>query len=685
MVSNAVPSNASARHAALSRAIDAHNYRYYVLDDPSVTDAEFDALLGELKSLEATHSELVTPDSPTQRVAGEVRSGAVKVKHGVRMSSLDNAYSTEDVAEFFRRVRDGLSDRETLEFVIEPKLDGASIEVVYENRRIVVASTRGDGETGEDITANVRTIRGIPLTIAYAGRLTLRGEVVIYKRDLESFNAERVSQDLEPFANPRNAAAGSLRMMDASEVARRPLRALFYQLVEGADLHASHVESLAWLASLGLPTHRREVKGDEPFVLTAIDAIDAARASYPFETDGAVVKVNAYRQQDILGFTSKFPKWAVAFKFKAERIATRIREITVQVGRTGALTPVANLDPVSLAGTTVSRASLHNGDQIAELDVRLGDRVYIEKAGEIIPQIVGVDMEARTGEERLFAMPHMCPSCGTEVFARKRDEARPELGDEVVLRCPNRSCPAQVKGQIFYFARRFAMDIDHLGAVLVEQLVDRKLVLDVADLYTLTTAQIVAIERMADKSAQNVIESIARSKTRSLDRLLCGLGIPQVGQVAARQLAEVAHTLPQLLAWTEDETRAHVGSIRGFGPKMVESVVLFLFDKGQRSLMEKLAELGVSAPQPRAEVATSGPLLGVRVCVTGVLSRKREDVNADIRAAGGEIHDSVKKDTTYLVAGEKTGKSKLDQAKKYGTKVIGETDLMGLLEGKNSP
>ncbi len=677
--SPAPPDDVRTRHAELARALDAHNYRYYVLDDPSVTDAQFDALLNELKGLEATHPALVTPDSPTQRVAGEIRSGTVKVKHRVRMFSLDNAYGAEDMGEFFRRVKDGLPDSETPRFVIEPKLDGASIEVVYEDGRISVASTRGDGETGEDITANIRTIRNIPLTITHLGRLTLRGEVVIYKKDLETFNAERATQELEPFANPRNAAAGSLRMMDSNEVARRPLRAIFYQLVEGPELHKSHSESIAWLAAIQLPTHRREVMGGDGDVLAAIDAIDAARAGYPYETDGAVVKVDTYRHQDVLGFTSKFPKWAVAYKFKAERIATRIREITVQVGRTGALTPVANLDPVELAGTTVSRASLHNGDQIAELDVRLGDLVFIEKAGEIIPQVVGVDTAARTGDERLFEMPKTCPSCGTATARSKRDEAKPELGDEVVLRCPNRTCPAQVKGQIFYFARRFAMDVDRLGAVLVEQMVDRKLVLDVADLYTLTAPQIIELERMGDKSAQNVVESIARSKARTLDRLLCGLGIPQVGQVAAKQLAEEARTLKEMLEWNEEETRAHVASIRGYGPKMVDSVVLFLFDKGQRSLMEKLRDLGVSAPQPRAEVATTGPLLGVKVCVTGVLSRKREDVHAEIRAAGGEVHDGVKKDTNYLVAGEKTGKSKLDQAKKFGTKVITETELSALL------
>jgi len=665
-----VPAAARKRHEELVRAIDAHNYRYYVLDDPAVTDAEYDALVGHLRALEAEHPALCTADSPTQRIATDVRAGVVKVRHAHRMFSLDNAYGAADLEEFFRRVRTGLPAGETPRFVIEPKLDGASVEVVYEGGRLTQASTRGDGETGEDITRNVRTMRGVPLTVAHEGKLTLRGEVVIYRKDLDRLNEARAAEGLEPFMNPRNAAAGAVRMMDPREVARRPLRAVFYQLVEGPTLHATHAESVAWLAQLGLPTHRREVVTEEEGVLATVAAIDAAREAYPFETDGAVVKIDAYRHQDQLGFTSKFPRWAVAYKFQAERARTVVRDIVVQVGRTGALTPVAVLDPVELGGTTVARASLHNEGQIAELDVRLGDHVFIQKAGEIIPQVIGVDAAARTGVERAFAMPRACPECGAAV--------EPTPG-QAVLRCANRACPAQVKGQIFYWARRFAMDVDHLGASLVDQLVARGVVKDVADLYALDVQTVESLERMGEKSAVNVVRSIAASKERTLDRLLCGLGIPQVGQVAAKQLAEEAGSLERMLAWTEEEAKEHVGGIHGFGPKMVESVVLFLADPAQRALMGKLVELGVGRPQPRAVVATEGPLVGVAVCVTGVLTRKREDVHAEIRAAGGEVHDGVKRNTTYLVAGEKTGKSKLDQAKKVGTKVIDEPELMRLL------
>jgi DNA ligase (NAD+) len=670
------------RHAELVREIDAHSYRYYVLDDPVVGDADFDRLLRELRALEGEHPELATPDSPTRRVGGEARTQVVQVRRAERMLSLDNAYSDEEMSEFYRRVGEGLPDGQIPHFCVEPKLDGASVEVVYEGGRLVQASTRGDGETGEEITPNIRTIRSVPMRIAHTGKLTLRGEILIYRRDLDTLNAEREAAGLEPFANPRNAAAGAVRMMDPREVARRPLRALFYQIVEGPRLHASQHESLDWLATLGLPTHRRHTVVEWAGVRNAVEAIASARESYPFETDGAVVKVDSYRQQEMLGMTSKFPKWAIAFKFAAEQARTRVREIVVQVGRTGTLTPVAVLDPVVLAGTTVSRASLHNADMIETLDVRIGDLALIQKAGEVIPQVVGVDAAARTGDERKFQMPTVCPSCGTRVVRELRDADKPELGTEAATRCPNRACPEQVKQRIFYFARRFAMDIDHLGSVLVDQLVERGTVKDVADLYRLGPEQLADITRMGEKSTQNVLASIARSKDRPLERLVCGLGIPQIGQVAARQLAESAGTLAQMLAWTPEEAREHVDAIRGFGPKMVDSVVLFLQDPDQRVLMEKLASLEVGRPQPRPDVAAEGPLKGMSFCVTGVLSKKREDVHEDIRRAGGEVHDGVKKNTTYLVAGDKTGKAKLDQAKKSGAKVIDERALYELIAGR---
>ena len=670
-------------HAQLVREIEAHTYRYYVLDDPVVTDAEFDVLMKKLRALELEHPALVTADSPTQRVGGETRPFITKIKREHRMFSLDNAYSPADMLEFHRKVIDGLRDGDTACFTVEPKLDGASIEVVYEGGRLAQATTRGDGAEGEEITPNVRTIRGIPSRIAYPGKLTLRGEVVIYRKDLAIFNAEREAAGLDVFANPRNAAAGAVRMMDPREVAKRPLRAIFYQAVEGPAVKPSHAETLKWLAELGLPTHLRETVTPWEGVMDAIAAIDRARADYPFETDGAVVKVDWFRHQDILGATSKFPKWAIAYKFPAERAITTVRDIVIQVGRTGALTPVAMMDPVELGGTTVSRASLHNGDQIRELDVRIGDRVAIQKAGEIIPQVLSVESRDRPAGTAPFEMPKECPVCGTAVVAKVREEGKPEL--ESTVRCPNRHCPAQVQGRILYFASRPAMAIDHLGESLVDQLVTKGHVEDVADLYDLTADDIAGLARMGKKSAANVVSAIQGSRERTLDRLVGGLGIPQVGQVAGKQIAQVAGTLATLLAWSEEELREHVGGIHGFGTKMVDSVVEFLEEEAERVVLQKLLARNVGRPQPREQVASEGPLLGKSFCVTGVLTRKREDVHGILRAAGATIHDSVKKDTSYLVAGDKTGKTKLDQAKKYGAKVVTEEEMDRLVRGETLP
>lgn len=670
----AVPEDYEKRHADLVREIAAHDYRYYVLDDPVLTDRDYDALYQELRALEAAHPALRTPDSPTLRVGSALRTDLKTVRHVERMMSLDNTYSEAELDEFMRRVTDGLRTGEIVVYTVEPKLDGASIEILYRDGRFAGGSTRGDGESGEDITENLRTIRSLPLRIPYSGPLTLRGEVVIYRRDLERINEVRVASGEPPFANPRNAASGSLRMLDPRIVAERPLRAIVYGVVEGASLAPTHSGALRRLTELGLPTHRKEQRcTSREEVHRAISEIDAHRATYPYETDGAVIKVDSFVHQDVLGATAKFPRWAIAYKFGAERATTRLLDIVVQVGRTGTLTPVANLEPTKLAGTVVARASLHNADIIRNLDVRIGDMVVIQKAGEIIPQVVSVDVSARTGAERPFSMPDRCPVCGTPVERRE---------EEVAVRCPNKLCKAVVKGSIIHFSRRFAMDIDQLGEALVDQLVDRELVRDVADLYTLTADGLAALERMGKKSAENVVSAISASKDRTFDRLITGLGIEHVGQVAARQLAETAGSLEAILRWSIDEARERVDAIAGFGPKMAESVVAFLFDPVARELLERLRERGVSRPQPLPEIAAAGPLAGRSFCVTGVLSRKREDVHAAIRAAGGVVHDSVKKGTTYLVAGDKVGKSKLDAAKKHGAAVIDEAALDRMILGE---
>jgi DNA ligase (NAD+) len=664
---------AKSRHEELVREILRHDYRYHVLDDPQISDREYDALYAELRKLEEAHPELTTPESPTQRVGAAPRSELAHVTHVVPMMSLDNTYGTDELADFLRRVRGGLPAASQPRFCVEPKLDGASCEILYRDGRLAGGSTRGDGLTGEDITPNLRTIRSLPLTIDYRGPLTLRGEIVIYRRDLERINKERAELGEPPFANPRNAASGALRMLDPRIVAKRGLRAMIWQVVEGPDLAKTHSAALDRLRELGLPTHlKHRVCETDDELFAAIREIDEARKTFPYETDGAVVKVDTFAEQAILGATAKFPRWAIAYKFGAERAVSRVRAIEVNVGRTGALTPVAIVDPVQLSGTVVSRASLHNEQIVGSLDIRVGDLVTMEKAGEIIPQVVSVDHTARSAEIPPFQMPSVCPVCETPV---ERVEG------EVVVRCPNPTCKAKVKGILFHYSRRFAMDIDHLGESLITTLIDKGLARDVADLYELTAPQLEALERMGKKSAENVIQSIAASKERTLDRLLTGLGIDGVGQVAAKQLAEAAGSLPTLLSWDADAVAREVGAVSGFGPKLVESVQRFLADPATRKVLERLDALGVSRPQPKHESAATGPLTGSSFCVTGVLSRRREDVQADIRAQGGEVHDKVKQGTTYLVAGEKVGKTKLDAAKKHGTRVVTEAELGVLLAG----
>jgi DNA ligase (NAD+) len=665
--------SAKSRHEELVREILRHDYRYHVLDDPLISDREYDGLYAELRKLEEEHPELTTPESPTQRVGAAPRSELSHVTHVVPMMSLDNTYGTDDLSEFLRRVRGGLPAAAEPSFCVEPKLDGASCEILYRDGKLAGGSTRGDGVTGEDITPNLRTIRSLPLGIEHRGPLTLRAEIVIYRRDLERINKERVELGEPPFANPRNAASGALRMLDPRIVARRGLRAVIWQVVEGAELGPTHSAALDVLTKLGLPTHRkhRVCKTDDE-LFAAIREIDEARREFPYETDGAVVKVDAFAQQAILGATAKFPRWAIAFKFSAERATSRVRAIEVNVGRTGALTPVAIVEPVQLSGTVVSRASLHNEQIVGSLDIRVGDLVTLEKAGEIIPQVVSVDHTARSAESPPFVMPKVCPNCSTPV---ERVEG------EVAVRCPNPTCPAKVKGTLFHYSRRFAMDVDHLGESLIATLIDQGLVKDIADLYELRAETLEALERMGKKSAENVIQSIAASKERTLDRLITGLGIDGVGQVAAKQLAETAGSLEGLLAWDGEAVAREVGAITGFGPKLVDSVQRYLADPASRALLERLRALGVSRPQPKHEVAATGPLSGSSFCVTGVLSRRREDVHADIRAQGGEIHDKVKQGTTYLVAGEKVGKTKLDAAKKHGTRVLTEAELGVMLAG----
>lgn len=667
------PADARARHADLAATIRKHDHRYYSEDRPIISDLEYDQLYRQLVELEREFPEFVTPDSPTQRIGATPRVELRPAAHVAPMTSLDNTYSREELGQFLARVARGLPADARPVFSVEPKLDGASIELLYRGGRLTQGITRGDGEIGEDVTESVRTIRSLPLTIPYLKDLTLRAEVLIYRRDLAALNAERILAGEAPFANARNLASGSLRLLDPRLVAERRLRVLVWQVLE-RDFAPNHYEALKALAPLGIPSHGlTALAADFDEVMVAIDAIERQKALLSYELDGAVIKVNSYAEQDILGRTAKFPRWAIAYKFKAERAYTRVLGISVQVGRTGVLTPVADLEPVQLAGTTVARASLHNQDQVARLDVRIGDLVGVEKAGEIIPQVLDVDLTQRPSSAEPFELPSACPRCGA---AAERPPG------EVQSRCINPDCPAKLEGSILYFSRRFAMDIDHLGVELIQKLCSLGLVRSIPDLYSLTLEDLLKVERMAEKGSNNVLRAISESRSRPFDRLLIGLGIEHIGQVISKQLAQKVRSIRELLDLHPESLTAELLDVPGIGPKMVQSLASFLADPRNRQNLERLSELGVSVPTP--EIAKSrgstGPLLGKSFCVTGVLSRSRDEIHREIEAAGGEVHTQVKKGTTYLLAGEKVGKSKLTSAEKHGTLVIDEAELRLLLE-----
>jgi DNA ligase (NAD+) len=665
--------SASQRHAELCRLIAEHDYRYYVQDKPKISDQQYDALFHEIKLLERDHPELVTSASPTQRVGEQPRQGAIKVEHAKPMLSLDNTYNQDEVGEFDRRVRDGLTKGTRFRYVVEPKLDGASVEIVYRDSVLHQGITRGDGKIGEDVTENIRTIRSLPLTIKENRTLTLRGEVVIFSRDLQAVNRERNALGEEPFVNPRNAASGSLRLMDPRLTAARPLRVYLYDVVDG--FYETHSEMLDAIQKMGLPTHGlHQVCRDLNAVFRYIDAFSLKKESLPYETDGVVVKVDHLEHREILGSTTRFPRWAIAYKYAAEQATTEITAINCDVGRTGALTPVATTTPVFLSGTTVSRASLHNIDYVDELQLGVGDRVTIEKAGEIIPQVIKVVDYAH---QEPWKPPKVCPACKTRVERIK---------GEVVLRCPNTACPGRLKAAIRYFAHRSAMNIDHLGRVMVEQLVDRGFISDIADVFRLPDkrAELLELERMGEKSVDNLIKSIEQARTgRTFQQLLTGLGIPLVGSVAAGVLAQKYRSLDRLLKVPDNQLKETLGEMHGIGPKIAESVAGFFSNPKERSVLDKLITLGVRTrdiePSP---VAKLGPLHGLSFCITGVLSRPRREIEQMIGLAAGEIHDRVKKGTTYLVTGEKVGASKLNTAKKHGTKVISEGELESMLPNK---
>jgi DNA ligase (NAD+) len=661
----------AARHAELCALIRHHDHRYYTLDAPEISDAAYDALMRELAALEAAHPELVTPESPTQRVGGPVLDSFTRVTHRQQMLSLANCFDEAELREFDERVRKALG-AEAVEYTCEPKMDGLAIELVYEGGRFVQGSTRGDGVVGEDVTENLRTIKNLPPRLRgddLPGLLEVRGEVFIKKADFKRMNEQLVARGEEPFVNPRNSAAGSLRQLDTRLTAQRPLSLYVYEvgIVEGRSF-ASHWEKLAWFESVGLPVNprRHRARGADE-VLAVYRQMLGDRHALPYEIDGLVVKVDSTDARARLGQVSKTPRWAVAFKFPPEEMEAKVAAIEVNVGRTGAITPVALLEPVFVGGVTVSRATLHNEQELRRKDVRKGDWVFVRRAGDVIPEIVKVITSRRTGAEEAFVFPTACPVCGAPI-------AREE--DGVIARCTGRHCPAKLAGRLRHFATRTAMDIDGLGEKLCEALVAAGLVSSVADLYRLTVEQLVGLERMGEKSAQNLIAALERSKQTTLRRFIYALGIPEVGEATARALAERFRDVRAL----RDASMEQLQEVRDVGPEMARAIHGWFEDGENRALVEALLAAGVS-PAPPEEAAASAAFAGKTVVLTGTLaSMGRDEAKAEIERRGGKVSGSVSKKTSFVVAGEEAG-SKLDKAKELGVKVLTEAEFLEQLKG----
>lgn len=680
------PLEAAARISTLRKEIEEHNRRYYQEAAPLISDQEYDRRYRELADLETAFPELRAPDSPTQHVGGTPLEEFTQIRHRAPMLSLDNTYSEVEVAAFFVRL-EKLLPGQAIETVIEPKVDGVAISLLYEDGVLRYAATRGDGTMGDDVTQNVRTIRTVPHHLKGTGCprvLEVRGEIYLPKAQFAAINEERIAAGEPPFANPRNAAAGSLKQLDPAIVAKRGLGAIFYGtgVVEGAEWQ-THREALAALKVCGLPVHQRTWNAHTvQEVLDAIHAMDAERHDFPFETDGAVIKVDSFAQRATVGFTSKSPRWAMAYKYQPEQAETRLRDIIIQVGRTGVLTPVAELDPVLVSGSTVSRATLHNEEEVERKDIRIGDLVVIEKAGEVIPAVVGVRKERRTGDERIFKMPETCPACGSPVA---RDPG------QVAVRCVNASCPAQLKRRLEHFASRGAMDIEGLGEAMVEQLVDLGLTHDIADVYQLNVAKLASIPRMGAKSIANLLHAIDESKTRPLWRLIFGLGILHVGATSGRALADVfiekfhAVTPPPrtpldaMMAATADELQF----IPDVGPVVGVSIAQHFERPQNRDMIERLREAGLNFGErderTAAKATEGGRFAGTTWVITGTLSEPRDEIAEKIRAHSGKVTDSVSKKTTYVLAGEEAG-SKLEKAGKLGVRVLSEAEFRGMLE-----
>ncbi len=650
----------------LRNTLRRHEYLYYVLDQPEVSDAEYDALMNRLRDLESQHPELATPDSPTQRVGGKPRAGFVKVKHSAAMLSLDNALNEHELRAFDARVRELLGN-EPYRYVAELKLDGLSMAAHYAEHRFVQAVTRGDGLVGEDVTENARTIRSLPLrTSSTLDHFEVRGEAVMLRRAFERLNQERDERGLSRFANPRNAAAGSLRVLDPSITASRRLEFYtYFLLVDGRPYYASHWESLEALSQMGFKVNaRRRLCRNLEELLAFCKEWESKRDDLPYEIDGVVVKVDSLEQQNRLGFTAKAPRWAIAFKYAARQAVTTVESIDVQVGRTGALTPVARLTPVEVGGVTVSRATLHNEDEIARLGLQIGDSVVIERSGDVIPKVVRVHTQG--SYRRPFQIPKHCPVCGGKVVREEGESAS---------RCINTNCPARLKESILHFASRGVMNIDGLGDALVDQLVDRRIVASVADIYDLNVDKLAALDRMGKKSAANVVRNIERSKQNPLPRVINALGIRFVGERTAIFLADEFGDLDKISAAQPDELQ----KAEEVGPKVAESIYQFFREPRNQDLVERLKSAGLQF-EYRTRRRPGGPLAGLTFVLTGALTGlSREEARKRIEAAGGKVGTAVSKKTNFVVAGEDPG-SKLDKALELGVEVIDERKLIELLE-----
>ncbi|MEL4454310.1 NAD-dependent DNA ligase LigA [Lutimonas vermicola] len=648
-----------------------HNYRYYVLDEPSISDFEFDFKLKELQELELKHPEFSDPNSPTQRVGGEITKNFNTIVHKNRMYSLDNSYSKEDILDWEKRIQKILGDVE-LEFTCELKYDGASINISYDHGVFLKAVTRGDGFMGDDVTSNVRTIRSIPLVVKDDKLISfeIRGEIVLPLDGFEKMNMERIEAGEDPYRNPRNTASGSLKLQDSAEVASRPLDCLLYQVVADSNPFSTHYEILNYAASIGfkVPKTIKLCKNIEE-IFGFLQYWDHKRHELPYETDGVVIKVNSLNHQEELGYTAKSPRWALAYKFKAEQASTILKEVTYQVGRTGAITPVANLEPVELAGTIVKRASLHNADQIEKMDLRLNDRVYVEKGGEIIPKIVGVDLTFRSPEAESIKYITHCPDCGTELVRKKGDAKH---------FCPNEfGCPTQITGRIQHFISRKAMNIDGLGAESVELLFKNGLIHNVADLYELREDQIVPLERMAEKSASNMIKGIQASKNIPFEKVLFALGIRFVGETVAKKLARHYKNINALIE-ADFEKLILVDEI---GDKIAESIIKFFSDDGNRQIIDRLKKYGLQFSVDESLLADQTELLKGKVfVVSGVFQvMSRNELKKSIEDNGGKVSGSISKKTSYIIAGDNMGPSKKQKAESLGIPIITEQDYLSMI------